>query len=82
MEAYFIIILIILSIYIVYRIQDNRAKLARKELWQAKNAEARRLSECEDVIRYFANYHGYVARSVVSRDELEDMINEGATARI
>ncbi len=81
MEALIPIILVAIIIFAVRRFLANRdASKRRKALRLAGEAEARRLSECEDVIRYFANCHGYIARSVVSKRELEEMIAEGATA--
>lgn len=45
-----------------------------------KEAESRRLADCEGVIRYYANKHGYIARSVITRKELEEIIDSGASA--
>ncbi|HEX2896612.1 MAG TPA: hypothetical protein VHP63_00995, partial [candidate division Zixibacteria bacterium] len=47
---------------------------------ERQGAEARRISECEDVVRYFANYHGYIARSVVTKKELQERIDAGISA--
>ncbi|MGP8321753.1 MAG: type IV secretory system conjugative DNA transfer family protein [Methanosarcinaceae archaeon] len=81
MEAFIYIIWIAIFIFVIHRIQVNRAKLKkRKELRLIKKVELKRLSDCEDVVRYFANYHGYIARSVVSKNELEEMIEKGVTA--
>jgi hypothetical protein len=33
--------------------------------------------ECEDVVLYFTNYLGYLAREVISRHELEELIDRG-----
>lgn len=45
-----------------------------------EQAEATRLADCEEIIRYFANNHGYIARSVVSKEELRNQIENGTTA--
>lgn len=41
--------------------------------------ERQRLADCEEVVRYFANQHGYLARTVVTREELADQIESGVT---
>ena len=74
MEVVLAIILIPLIIWIVHHeLKANAA--ARKE------AEAGRLAECEEIVRYFANYYGYIARSVVSREELANHIDNGISAQ-
>lgn len=54
--------------------------IPRKIIAHRKKAEQQRLAECEEVVRYFANYQGYIARTVVSKNELEDFIDSGASA--
>lgn len=73
-----IVAIVALSLFIWYSNKSSEAR--RREERERKAAEARRLSECEEVVRYFANFHGYLARQVVSRDELERKINEGVEA--
>lgn len=75
----FMVLVYILAIAL-YLIHVKKKRQKRKDLFFSKEAEAIRLSECEEVIRYFANFHGHIARSVVSKDELEKTIAEGATA--
>jgi len=71
------LVLIAIVIFVIHRYQ---AESKKKELRLQRYAESRRLAECEEVVRYFANYHGYIARAVVSKEELEDLILNGATA--
>ncbi len=60
--------------------QSKQAEEKRREARRAEEAERMRLAECEEVVRYFANFYGYLARAVVSRDELAEKIDAGATA--
>jgi hypothetical protein len=66
-------------IWLVYRYQEKQGELARKAVREKEEAERQRIEDCQGVVRYFANYHGYIARSVVSRDELETAIDGGAS---
>ncbi|MEO5987745.1 MAG: hypothetical protein ABIU54_00110, partial [Candidatus Eisenbacteria bacterium] len=49
-----------------------------REARRARADEDRRVRECGEVIRYFANHHGHVARLAVDRGELRDWIASGA----
>jgi len=60
--------------------QNKDAERKRRATRQAEEAEMKRLQDCEEVVRYFANSYGYLARVVVSRDELAEKIDTGATA--
>lgn len=80
MEAFVYIVLIVFFIFVVRRIQENYRLSNISKLRLAKEKEANRLSDCEYVVRYFANNFGYIARSVVSKVELEFMIENGASA--
>lgn len=73
MEDFLLFILLVVAIWLALRIGKRIS--ARN-----KKAEAKRLAECEEVVRYFANYLGYIARSVVSKSELEKVIDSGASA--
>jgi len=60
--------------------QNKAAEQRRREVRQAEEAERKRLQDCQEVVRHFANSYGYLARAVVSRDELAEKIDAGATA--
>lgn len=80
MEAIFFVFLIIV-VLALFIWNNNRTLDKQRRLEREREAtEAKRLADCEQVVRYFANFHGYVARSAVSRDELSERINAGATA--
>jgi ATPase subunit of ABC transporter with duplicated ATPase domains len=67
-------------IWLIYRYQEKQGELARKAAREKEEAERQRNEDCQEVVRYFANYHGFIARSVVSREELETAIDSGASA--
>lgn len=46
----------------------------------AERVERERLEACGEVVRFFADQMGYVARQTISREELERRIDAGATA--
>lgn len=73
METVLVFVTIFVAIWYFRRIY-------KKSEARAKKAEARRLAACEEVVRSYANYLGYIARSVVSREELEKIIDSGASA--
>lgn len=57
----------------------NREGRARAER-DAVRADERRVRECGDVVRFFANHVGYLARDRVSRADLASWIDSGLTA--
>lgn len=60
-----------------------RRKTRARELAEQKEreqAERERLEACGEVVRFFANQVGYVARQAISRTELERRIDGGALA--
>ncbi len=54
--------------------------------WHVRSVDSRlrldslRVTECEEVIKYFANNHGYIARKAISKGELRKQIDEGLSA--
>ena len=44
---------------------------------EADAAERRRLKECGEVVLFYANNFGYIAKQCISRDELEELIDDG-----
>jgi hypothetical protein len=51
------------------------AKLYRSQ--EAENAESERLAGCREVVLQYAQSLGFIAREVISRDELEKLIDSG-----
>jgi hypothetical protein len=58
----------------------EQAATERRQVRTDQAAEQQRLAACEEVVRYFANVHGYLARSVVTREELAEQIDAGVSA--
>lgn len=58
------------------RMRYAQARAQRK----AQNAERQRVEECAEVVHFFAAHLGYIARRVVSRDDLAELIDAGITA--
>lgn len=80
MDGLATVILAAVALAILIWISNRASESQRRQERERKAAEARRLSDCEDVVRYFANFHGYLARQVVSKEELEEQIDSGASA--
>jgi len=59
---------------LVNRSRDSAKRRAERE---AKAAESKRIQECAEAVRYLANSHGYLARSVISQEELEELVEGG-----
>lgn len=81
MGALIFILFLALIVAITVWVSAVRASNARREEERQKQQEERRRVEaCGQVVLFFANHLGYIARSVVRRDELEEMIDSGITA--
>ena len=53
------------------------ARRADEERRIAERAEEQRLKDCGEVVLFFANHLGYIARQVISRGELDRHIDAG-----
>ena len=80
MGAVVFIFIVIAAVGFALWFQRNQAEQERRERRLAEETERRRLLECEEVVRYCANFYGYLARAVVSREELAERIDAGSTA--
>ncbi len=59
----------------------NAAKRQKERERQEQEAKEReRLKQCGEVVLFFANHLGYIARQVIRRDELDAMIDSGMSA--
>ena len=59
---------------ILHKRARSRAEEARRK---AEAAERKRVQECGEVVLFFANHFGYIAKQCISRDELEELIDDG-----
>jgi hypothetical protein len=80
LDAVFVILLVFAALGTLFWLRSRSAESEDKAARLVDAAERKRLAECEEAVRYFANYHGYLARSVVTREELAEQIDAGATA--
>jgi len=78
MEVILSLFLFCIIIWVAYRYQDKQDRLARKIVHEKEKSERKRIADCHEIVRYFANNFGYIARSVISRGELEKLIESGA----
>ncbi|MFZ1685525.1 MAG: TraM recognition domain-containing protein [Candidatus Zixiibacteriota bacterium] len=80
LDAFIIIVLIIVAGIVALWLRGEMTSRERRRASEVDAAGRRRLTECEEVVRYFANQHGYLARTVVSREDLAEQIDAGVTA--
>jgi hypothetical protein len=74
-------IFVVFVLFIIGLIAAVRNGYGRREREQrAKAAKRERIEECGEVVLFFANHLGYIARDAISRDELEALIDGGSTA--
>lgn len=52
----------------------------RERRKQRERAERQRVEDCGEVVLFFANHLGYIARSVIDREELDHLIDTGIAA--
>lgn len=65
---------------IVWWVRKKAKAAALAEQREAEKTERERLDACGEVVRFFANQMGYVARQAISRVELERRVDAGVTA--
>jgi len=77
-----VFILVVFGIFLYVESQKReRERIERRRREQeAHNREQKRLEECRDVVLLFANNLGYIARKVITRGELEQLIDDGIEA--
>ncbi|SYZ71876.1 hypothetical protein TRIP_C10075 [Candidatus Zixiibacteriota bacterium] len=80
MQNLFFIFVLLAVLWFLFRAFRRDAERRKQAALDREASESRRLSECEKVVRYFANYQGYIARSVVSREELEEQIDSSMSS--
>ena len=68
-----VVVIIFILIILSQRAKRERQRQAEK----AKLKERKRIEECGDVVLWFANNMGYIARKAISRDDLEQFIDAG-----
>lgn len=76
----FILLLAIIIATVMWGSAARASNERNEEQRRRRQEERRRIDACGQVILFFANYLGYIARSIISRNELEQMIDHGITA--
>src|SRR6266496_5527426 len=72
-------IAVLITITVVIVASANRRR-ATEEQRQRERAEEQRLEACGKVVVEFANYLGYIARQVISRTEIDRLIDSGLSS--
>lgn len=75
----FFVVLLALSGFGVWLWNRRRRERLAAEERQRVREEQRRLEGCGEVVRFFHNYLGYIAKEAIRRDELEALVDAGAT---
>jgi hypothetical protein len=75
-----LIVIVILAVIIAWLASIKNAERQRREAFEREQAERRRIEACGEVVLFFANHLGYIARSVISREELAALIDQGISA--
>jgi len=60
----------------LYR-KARKRRAEESQRMEAEAAERRRIKECGEVVLFYANNFGYIAKQCISRDELEELIDDG-----
>lgn len=68
------------AVVVVYVLAERQRYAQARDKRNARNAEQQRVEECAQVVHFFADHLGYIARSVVGRDDLAELIDAGITA--
>lgn len=72
-----IFLLGVVAAWLGLRYRAKRAEARRREQREAAAAEARRVRDCGEVVLFYANNLGYIARKAIGRDELDRLIEDG-----
>lgn len=79
--AVLLIIVLVIVGGIVFAVSSaSSARTAEEYKRKRERAEEERLKACGEVVLFFANNLGYIARQCMSRDELDELIDSGISA--
>lgn len=79
MVLFVLLITILLIVLAVAAVRSGQHRQEQERRAQA--AERGRVEECGQVVLFFANHLGYIARDAISRPELASLIDAGRTGR-
>src|ERR1700722_5222665 len=80
MDGSVVFLLVVLGgvgIIVAVSISNSTARQREREAKLQADAERNRGEACGQVVLDFANHVGYIARQVISKDELESLIDKG-----
>jgi hypothetical protein len=72
-----VVVLAVVGVMAAIAITRSAARQREREARLQADAERRRVEACGQVVLDFANHVGYIARQVISKDELETLIDQG-----
>jgi len=75
-----ILVVVGILVFVVRKVQESEEAQRRREEHQKEAEGRKRLEECADVVLLYSNYLGYIAKQCITKDELEELIDCGATA--
>jgi len=78
--VFLIVLLFIIGVIVAVKVEGASHRKSKEEERKNKADERRRIEECGEVVLFYANNLGYIARKCISRDELEGLIDSGMSA--
>ena len=75
-----VIIVLILAAVIIWVMAVQSSKRQQEEQKLRERRERKRVEACGKVVLFFANHLGYIAKSLISRQEIADLIDDGIQA--
>ena len=76
MEAFWVIA-VISGAFLLFILSKQASYNRQRKEQEQRAAERKRIEECGEIVLYFANQLGYIARQAISREELEQLIDSG-----
>jgi hypothetical protein len=67
------------AVWLALRYHAHRGEVGRRAEREAAASEERRVRECGEVVLFYANSLGYVARQTIDREELDELIEGGVS---
>jgi len=79
MEGFFVLAVLVVGggLLVARSVSNRNREAAAKAARETERTERQRVEDCGDVVLFFANHLGYLARERVSREDLSAWIDEG-----
>ncbi len=75
-----IIAIAVIGVVVLFVVLSSNAKRVEEERLRREREEQERLEACGQVVLFFANELGYIARQCINRNELDRLIDSGVSA--